>query len=45
MKARVYQLCVELKSIKKANSSINEYGLRVKAIANSLLAVGDVVSE
>lgn len=45
MKARVRHFRVELKSIKKGNSSITEYVLRVKAIANSLLSVGDVVSE
>lgn len=34
----------ETRSIKKGNSSIIEYLLRVKAIENSLLSVGDVVS-
>lgn len=43
MKAQVRQLCVKLKSIKKGNSTITEYVLCVKAIANSLLVVGDIV--
>lgn len=45
MKARVRQLQVEMKSIKKGNNSITKYVFRVKAIANSLLVVGDSVSE
>lgn len=39
------QLRVELKSVKKGNSFIIEYLFYVKTNANSLLAVGDVVSE
>lgn len=42
MKARVKQLCVELKSRKKGNISINEYVLQFKAI---VIAVGDSISE
>lgn len=45
MKARVRQFHVELKSIMKGNCSVTEFLLRVKAIANSLLAVGDVLSK
>lgn len=45
MKARVCQLRVELKSIKKGTNSVIEFVLCAKAIANSLLVVGDVVSE
>ena len=45
MKVRVHQLRVELKSTKKGNKSITEFLLRIKAIANSLLAVGDSISE
>lgn len=42
MMARVKQLCVELKSMKKGNISINEYVLQFKAI---VIAVGDSISE
>lgn len=45
MKARVRQLRVELKSTKKGNKSITEYVLRIKATTNSLLAVGDLITE
>lgn len=45
MKAQVRQLRVELKYIKKGNISITEVVLRVKDIVNSLLTVGDIVSE
>ncbi|KAI5386410.1 hypothetical protein KIW84_072803 [Lathyrus oleraceus] len=45
MKARVRQLRVELKSIKKGTNSVIEFVLCAKAIANSLLVVGDAVSE
>lgn len=41
MKACVRQLHVELKSIKKGTSLVIESLLHVKAITNSLLAVGD----
>lgn len=34
-----------MKNIKKANRSISEYFLPVKAIADSLLAIGDPISE
>lgn len=45
MKARVRQLQLKLKSIKKCNNSFTEYVLHVKAIANSLLVVGDAILE
>ncbi|KAI5447683.1 hypothetical protein KIW84_015223 [Lathyrus oleraceus] len=45
MKARVRQLRVELKSTTKGNKSITEFVLRIKAIANSLLVVGDSIFE
>lgn len=45
VKARVHQLRVELKSTKKGNKSITELVLRIKAIANSLLAVGDLITK
>lgn len=45
MKARVHQLCVELKSIKKGNSNITEFVMHVKAKVNSLLVVGDIIYE
>lgn len=45
MKVRVRQLQVKLKPIKKGNRSVTEFMLRVKVIANLLLAVGDIVSE
>lgn len=38
----VKQLCVELKSMKKGNISINEYVLQFKAI---VISVGDSISE
>lgn len=36
---------MELKSTKKGKKSITEFVLRIKAIANTLLAVGDSISE
>lgn len=45
MKAHVRQLHIILKPIQKDTSSATEFVLRVKAIANSLLVVGDVVFE
>lgn len=45
LKAKVRQLRYELKSAKKGNQTISEYVLRVKAIADSLLAIGDSISE
>lgn len=44
MKFRVLQLLVELKSTKKGNKSIIEFILKIKAIANSLLADGDSIT-
>src|SRR3954468_23417458 len=45
MKARVRQLRVELKSTKKGNRSITEFVLHIKAIAYSVLDVGDYITE
>lgn len=45
MKAKVHQLIVELKTIKKGNSTVSEYVLRIRAIVNSLLAIGDPIVE
>lgn len=45
MKSRVRQLYVELKSTKKGNKSITKFVLRIKAIANSQLAVGDSITK
>ncbi|PNX57709.1 retrovirus-related Pol polyprotein from transposon TNT 1-94, partial [Trifolium pratense] len=45
LKSRARQLRSELKNTKKLSKSVNEYLLRVKSIVNSLIAVGDVVSE
>lgn len=45
MKARVRKILVELKSMKKGNRSITKYVLRVKTILNSLLIIGNVISE
>lgn len=45
MKVWVRQLHVELKSLKKGNSSITEYILHVKVIANLLLSVCDAVTK
>ncbi|MCH81597.1 retrovirus-related Pol polyprotein from transposon TNT 1-94, partial [Trifolium medium] len=44
-KSRARQLRSELKNTKKLARSINEYLLRIKTFVNSLIAVGDVVSE
>ena len=45
MKARVHQLRSELKTTKKGTRSISEYVLRIRAIADALLAIGDPISE
>lgn len=45
MKAKVRQLKSELKNTKKGNHTINEYVLKLKAIVDSLIAVGASVSE
>jgi histone deacetylase 1/2 len=45
LKSRARQLRSELKNTKKHARSINEYLLRIKTIVNSLIAVGDNVSE
>lgn len=45
MKAKMRQLRSELKSSKKGAHSINEYVLRIKAIVDVLVAIGDSVTE
>jgi hypothetical protein len=45
LKSRARQLRSELKNSRKLARSVNEYLLRIKTIINSLVAVGDVVSE
>lgn len=45
LKSRARQLRSELKNTKKLSRSVNEYLLRIKSIVNSLVAVGDMVSE
>lgn len=45
MKEKVRQLKSELKNTKKGNHTINEYVLKIKAIVDSLIAVGASVSE
>ncbi|GAU19342.1 hypothetical protein TSUD_336290 [Trifolium subterraneum] len=45
LQARARQLRSELKNTKKASRSVGEYLLRIKSIVNSLLAVGDLVSD
>lgn len=45
LKAKVRQLISELKSTKKGSRSIYEYVLCIKAISDSLLAIGDSISE
>lgn len=45
MKAKVRTLRSELKNTKKGTRSISEYVLRIKAISDSLIAIGETVSE
>lgn len=45
MKANVRQLRSELKSAKKGTRSMSEYLLQIKAIVDSLVAIGDPISE
>lgn len=45
IKAHVAQLRYELKTSKKGTRSISEYVLHIWTIANSLLAIGDSISE
>ncbi|KAK2435547.1 hypothetical protein QL285_020595 [Trifolium repens] len=45
LKSRARQLGSELKNTKKRARSVNKYLIRIKSIVNSLIAVGDVVSE
>jgi histone deacetylase 1/2 len=45
LKSRACQLRSELKNTKKLSKSVNEYLLCIKSIVNSLIAVGDVVTE
>lgn len=45
MKAKVRQLRAELKSTKKGTKSVSEYVLRIKAIYDSLVSIGDSITE
>ncbi|WJX88788.1 hypothetical protein P8452_70836 [Trifolium repens] len=45
LKAKVRQLRYELKTIKKGTKPMNEFVLRVRAIADTLLSIGDSVTE
>lgn len=45
MKAKVWQLRSKLKTTKKANHTVYEYVLKIKFIVDSLLAVGDIITE
>lgn len=45
MKAKVHQLHAELKMIKKGTQSIFEFMLHIRSIVDSLLAIGDPISE
>lgn len=45
MKAKVRQLRSELKNTKKGTHTINEFVLHIKAICDSLVAIGDSISE
>jgi histone deacetylase 1/2 len=45
LKAKVRQLRSELKTIKKGTKPMNEFVLRVRAIADTLLSIGDSVTE
>ncbi|PNX84646.1 retrovirus-related Pol polyprotein from transposon TNT 1-94, partial [Trifolium pratense] len=45
LKSRARQHRSELKNTKKHSRTVNEYLLRIKSIVNSLIVIGDVVSE
>lgn len=45
MKAKVRQLRAELKSTKKGTKSVSKYVLRIKAIYDSLVSIGDSITE
>lgn len=45
MKAKVRQLRSKLKNTKKGTHTINEFVLHMKAICDSLVAIGDSISE
>lgn len=45
MKAKVRQLRSELKTVKKGTRTMSEYLLRIKTIVDSLVAVGDSISD
>lgn len=45
MKTHMHQLQSELKTSKKGNRSISKHVLRVRAIGNSLMEIGDPISE
>jgi histone deacetylase 1/2 len=44
-KAKIRQLRSELKTVKKGTKTITEFILRVRAVANTLISIGDSVSE
>jgi histone deacetylase 1/2 len=44
-KAKIRQLRSELKTVKKGTKTITEFILRVRAVANILISIGDSVSE
>lgn len=45
LKAKVRQFRSELQNTKKGTSPINEYLLRIKALVDSLMAIGDPISD
>lgn len=45
MRARAYPLILELSTNKKENISIYEYLLRVRAITDSFMTIGDPISK
>lgn len=45
LKAKVRQLRSELKTTKKGNRSIAEYTLRIHALVDSLIAIGETISD
>jgi histone deacetylase 1/2 len=44
-KAKIRQLRSELKTVKKGTKTVTEFILRVRAVANTLISIGDSVSE
>lgn len=45
MKAQVHQLHAELKRSKKGTKTISKFVHRIRAIADSLMEIGDLISE